>query len=263
MGVRWWLPTLERKSEDRLRGAAHQKPELATEFEIEQASQRLAELQKAAVERMGRPLGAAASAQAHDEFAHRRFENSLRSAGSRDGAVARAVGTAIHRVLEEFDFDAELHAEWERQGDALAGDPALDVSPESRSSALEASRRLLDRIAAGRLFERLHALADRIVARELSVLLPPVEPNGPVGYLAGVIDLVYRDPGSGELVVADYKTDSLSDSGALGDRVAAYAKQGAVYQRAIREALDLSYTPRFELWFLDADRIVDPLEPIR
>ena len=239
--------------------------ELAAESEIAQASQQLAELQKTAVERMRRPLRAAASAQAHDELAARRFEEPPRSAGSRDGAVARAIGTAIHRVLEEFDFDADPHAEWERQRDALARNLALDVSPELRTSALEASRQLLDRISAGSLFERLRGLADRIVARELSVLLPPVESNGPVGYLAGAIDLVYRDPNSGELVVADYKTDSLPDAEALHDRVAAYAKQGAVYQRAIREALDLSYTPRFELWFLAAEHIVDPggssLEP--
>ena len=114
------------------------------------------------------------------------------------------------------------------------------------------------------IFIRLHAiaplcdLADRIVARELSVLLPPDSPDGPVGYLTGVIDLVYRDPSSGDLVVADYKTDSLPDAATLHDRAAAYARQGAIYQRAVREALDLSYTPRFELWFLDADRIVDP-----
>jgi ATP-dependent helicase/nuclease subunit A len=261
IGVRWWFPALEPRAEDRLGGAALQRLKLPTESEIAQASQRLAELKTSAVERMGRPLGAAASARAHDELADLRVERFQRPAGSRDAAVARTVGTAIHRVLEEFDFGADLDAEWERQRNALARDLALDVSRDARGTALEASRRLLDRIATGSLFERLRALADRIVARELSVLLPPAEPNGPVGYLAGVIDLVYRDPDSGELVVADYKTDSLPNSAAAQQRVAAYAGQGAVYQRAIREALDLSYTPRFELWFLDADQIADSGHP--
>jgi ATP-dependent helicase/nuclease subunit A len=257
-GVRWWLPALDRMTKDRFSGVTSPKLEFPTESEIAQASRRLAGLQTSAVERMGRPLGAAASAQAHDELADARFERSQRPAESRDAGIARAIGIAIHRVLEEFDFGAEPEVEWERQSNTLARDLALDVTPDAQRSALEASRRLLDRIAAGSLFEHLRALGDRIVARELSVLLPPVEPDGPVGYLAGVIDLIYRDPSSGELVVADYKTDSLPDAAALQHRTAAYARQGAVYQRAVREAMDLSYTPRFELWFLDADQIVDP-----
>jgi hypothetical protein len=39
-------------------------------------------------------------------------------------------------------------------------------------------------------------------------------------------------------------------------RVASYALQGAVYRRAVQEALNLSRLPRFELWFLQAGVIV-------
>ena len=76
----------------------------------------------------------------------------------------------------------------------------------------------------------------------------------PVGFVSGTIDLLYRDPATGRLVVADYKTD---DPETLEARVAVYAPQGATYVRALREALGLEEPPRFELWFLQADRVVE------
>jgi ATP-dependent exoDNAse (exonuclease V) beta subunit len=84
------------------------------------------------------------------------------------------------------------------------------------------------------------------------VLVPPEPGAGPAGYVSGVVDLVYRDPASGELVIADYKTDRLEEAGAQ-ERSAAYRGQGAVYQTALRDGLGLVYTPRFELWYLRAD----------
>jgi hypothetical protein len=41
----------------------------------------------------------------------------------------------------------------------------------------------------------------------------------------------------------------------VAERVAVYTDQGRIYQRALREALGLQSDPRFELWFLDADRV--------
>jgi hypothetical protein len=38
-------------------------------------------------------------------------------------------------------------------------------------------------------------------------------------------------------------------------RVRAYAQQGRIYVRAVREALALPSTPRFELWFLGLGQI--------
>jgi ATP-dependent exoDNAse (exonuclease V) beta subunit len=70
-----------------------------------------------------------------------------------------------------------------------------------------------------------------------------------------VIDLVYRSPETGELVIADYKTDRVEGPAEADARAAAYRGQGAAYQRALRDGLGLSYTPRFELWFLRADEI--------
>jgi len=99
-------------------------------------------------------------------------------------------------------------------------------------------------------------LSDRIVARELPVLSPPFEEEGPVGYFTGQIDLVYRDPDSDELVIVDYKTGALDDRDGLRSPTTTHAEQGGAYQRALASALGLSYTPRFELWFLRDDEIV-------
>jgi len=69
-----------------------------------------------------------------------------------------------------------------------------------------------------------------------------------VGVVTGTVDLLYHDPETDRLVVADYKTDDL-DRGEAETRSEAYAPQGAVYARALQEALDLEEEPRFELGF--------------
>jgi ATP-dependent exoDNAse (exonuclease V) beta subunit len=129
------------------------------------------------------------------------------------------------------------------------------AEPGAHQAALERGEALLESIARGELLARLRALGEKVLYRELPVLLPAEEGDLAVACLTGVIDLVYRDPASGELVIADYKTDRVGEAGELPERARRYARQGAVYQRALRDGLGLGYTPRFELWFLHADRI--------
>jgi ATP-dependent exoDNAse (exonuclease V) beta subunit len=160
------------------------------------------------------------------------------------------VGTAIHRALEELDLAAEPAAEMERQLDALRPTLRGLLSGEALEEALAEARALLERFASGPLFAKLRGIADRVIARELPVLVPPQAERGPVAYVSGAIDLVYRDAETEELVVVDYKTDRVDDPAELAQRTQAYAAQGAVYQRALRQAFGLSYTPRFELWYL-------------
>jgi ATP-dependent exoDNAse (exonuclease V) beta subunit len=129
------------------------------------------------------------------------------------------------------------------------------AEPAAREAALARGRELLERVAGGKLLARLRELGAGALHRELPVLLPASEQDAPVGYISGVVDLVYRDPETGEIVVADYKTDRIEGETELREAARRYAPQGAVYQRALREGLRLDYTPRFELWFLHADRI--------
>jgi ATP-dependent exoDNAse (exonuclease V) beta subunit len=74
--------------------------------------------------------------------------------------------------------------------------------------------------------------------------------------VSGLIDLVYREPGSGRFVVVDYKTDRIEDPQALEERAAGYRAQAQAYVQALAEALQPELAPRFELWFLHAGRIV-------
>jgi hypothetical protein len=58
------------------------------------------------------------------------------------------------------------------------------------------------------------------------------------------------------LVIVEYKTGALIDREGLRDSMESYTEQGDVYKRALESALELPYLPRFELWFLRDEKIV-------
>ncbi len=224
----------------------------------------LARAREAASARMARPLGAAASAAAHDVEALWSPEAQPgveRTSASPDapceGLLARLAGTAVHRALEDFDLEAEPAAELARQAAACEVMLAPLAPPARLEAAVLEARARLQRLAQGSLLERLRALRGRVVARELPILLAAQPDERPLEFVSGVIDLLYRDPETDAFVIADYKTDQLDGDAALDARTRAYARQGAAYQRAVREAFGLAYTPRFELWYLAHDRCVD------
>jgi len=182
-----------------------------------------------------------------------------RAVGERE--VAMAAGTAVHRVLEELDLQrlAEDPA-WAlgRGRERLPEMLGIIAAGDRLDRAVEAADTLLDRFALGPLLERLAAVAEGVVARELPVLVRVEDreaAEGPVGFLAGSVDLLYRDPETGLPVVADYKTDRVENDEAVTERVRLYAPQARAYARAIQEALGLPEPPRAELWFLWPGRI--------
>jgi hypothetical protein len=218
---------------------------------------------------MQRPAVRPASEEAHQRLrelaAGDGEDGASPPAGARQAALAS--GAALHRALELFTPGDDLEAELGRRRRELPTYLAAALEPGSKAwpAALERSLRLWDGFAAGPLARRLAALGDRVIARELPVLLPPGAMAGeapPVGYVSGFVDLVYRRREDGQPVVVDYKTDEVTageDAGEDGDltrRARAYAPQGAVYARAVRDALGLATDPPFELWFLAAGRVV-------
>ena len=255
----------------------------ATSTVIERESLELAACREASARRSARPFHTTASAEGHVESietrAEQRFaEGEDEAASSRlasgttlsartespsaiGRAAAQTAGTAVHRVLERFDLDADPVEEVQRWRELLPELCSDGVSQEHVIAATERALELLELVLGNGILARLRELSDHLVARELSVLLPVDhdvagdDPSAPVGFVSGAIDLVYRDPEVNELVVADYKTDVIGDDAALEARVAAYAGQGRTYVEAVREALELDVTPRFELWFLRAGRI--------
>ncbi len=257
-GALWRFPALAGAGEET--EAEREAPAwLATPAEAARQAEALHARRAAARVRMARPFGAAASAEAHERLREEReaaAEEAARAgrAGAAGRDAAMAAGSAVHRVLEEWDLDAEPQAELARQ---LARLPALveSLTAEQREAAAARASALLTRVFSSGLLARLRAARGSILARELPVLLPPAGGDGgAVGYVSGTIDLLYR-AADGGLVVADYKTDQV-EGDELTSRAAVYVTQGAAYTRAVQEALGLREPPRFELWFLAAGQVV-------
>ncbi len=256
------------------------REELPALAEVERESEELAARRKRARSRQGRPLSQAASALAHAELAEllaaEGREQELASgegAGASDAgapaarAAAQAIGVAVHRALETFDLGAEPRAEITRQQALLEKTlaplasrlpPGLEVKELARQAGL-----FVAGLAGGRLLTRLRELREHVLARELPLLGPPPDGDvGPLLFTTGCVDLLYRDPVDGEIVIVDFKTDEIestdgeANEAALAARTAAYAPQGESYRRALRQAFALASPPRFELWFLAVDRIV-------
>jgi len=203
----------------------------------------------------------AASQGSHEAFvetAHDREEDDqdpvlTRRAPSESRPFAREIGTAIHRVIEELNLDGDPEDECARAQKRLAFDLADLVSPAALDQATRAARPLLDKLAGSHLLARLFALKHHIVGREVPLLHSG---DGAEPTVVGAIDLLYRDPDSGEYVVADYKTDSVPDTEGLSSRARTYVAQGEAYVGAVQQALRLDRPPRFELWFLQHDEAV-------
>lgn len=263
-GALWKFPALRPAGESGL-AAEPERPSLPGPEEIALVSANLREARGRAAIRMARPFGGAASEEAHALLREQQAEHLVREETGRrspgaviDRAAAMAAGGAIHRALEEWDLAADPRKEAGRQRSLLPAYLAALVEGDELERSLPVAGSLLDTFAAGPLLARLRGLKDHLVARELPVLLPPGEgDHSPVGVVSGAIDLLYRDPGDGRIVIADYKTDEVATDGEIQARAAVYAPQGALYTRAIQEALELDEAPRFELWFLRVGRVVE------
>lgn len=263
-GASWVFPALSTLEIEGLELQPIEPPPAVAELRA--AQEQLATLRQAAAQRMARPFQQAPSKLAAEEKARVEGETPAerraeRAASELETSAARQIamlaGTAVHRVLEHFDLETldpavELAAWRGRLGELIAV-----LEPESQAE-LEAARQraaeLLERFGRGPLFERFMALRGRVMARELPVLLPPIEgAGGPVGFLAGSVDLLCRDD-DGRLVVVDFKTDEVTVE-QIEEHARRYQLQGAAYVRALGEALALERAPRFELWYLACGRV--------
>ncbi len=231
-------------------------------FEPPGSVEKLRQRRSSAALRMAVPFQRIASDDAphfdREEEADRRSASEPSRGATRD--ARRVAGTAVHRVLEDLDLETSLDESLALGRSRLPAIVAALTEEAGREAAVAHATEVFDRLESSRgaVLDRLSGLGDRCVARELSVLLPPAEGSEPdaVGFVVGSLDLVYRDPDTDRLVVVDFKTDEVNDPRDLDEKKRRYASQGAVYQRALREALALDYTPRFELWMLWSGDVV-------
>ncbi len=263
-GARWVFPALG-GLEAGPAAPATPAPALATPERVARDAERLATLRTEAAAHMATAFSAPASEEAHRRLLDATATDPDGESGGAASARARessaspaaAAGAAVHRVLETIDLEAEIGGQLAAARGLLTALVEGLIGADGRREAERRAAEVLTCLAAGPLLDRLRMVAPHVVARELAVLLPPDGgPAAPVGFVSGAIDLLYRDPETGDLVVADYKTDDVTGAAELAARAATYAPQGAVYRRALEEALRLPRRPRFELWFLQAGAIV-------
>lgn len=237
------------------------------EVDLELARSDAAELSAAAEDardRRARALVAAASSDVHTALERQRVEQPDRWRDERgraatperygpgDAEAARLAGTAIHQLLERWNGDPselrDVHADLR---DKLSG----LVASSPAEATLARFDDLVQRLDGSELARHFAGLQQRIVARELPVILPGEGAGsaGPTGAWTGSIDLVHTEDDA--WVVVDYKSDAVSEA-ELEERAAVYRPQLERYGRALQGALGLAEAPRLELWFLHLDRRV-------
>jgi len=212
---------------------------------------------RAAAERMALPLIRSASAEAHDRLRRadgEEGEPAVAAAGSRN--LAMAIGTAVHQLLETIDLDADLRSQVGEGRDRILTEVVSGLDEQQVAEAEGTIDDLLAKLTAGPCLDRLSTLAPAVIARELPVFGWEECEGAPGTVISGIVDLVYRDPEDGQIVIGDYKTDAVATDDQIDERVRVYEPQVRTYARALREALELASEPHVELWFLAADRIV-------
>jgi ATP-dependent helicase/nuclease subunit A len=254
-GVRFALPALRAEA-----GEKRSPPSAeAAQPVADVARVPMAERRRAAQRRMARPLGGVASRRAGDDAeAQAQRMSGERALPARGAEVARLAGSVVHRVLERLDLSRPVDEALADVATPLATAVATLAPAALREPVAASAARVLDALRAGELRLRLERIRHHVLARELPVLLPAREDDEALAFVSGSIDLVYRDPSDGRLVVVDFKTDDVRGERELSERAAGYARQGLHYARALEEALAPPQPPRVELWFLTADRCVDP-----
>lgn len=252
-GVRWvTVPYLEASEHARLQ--APDRPVLDVPAAVAEAT-RLRQLDEEARQRAARRRGGTMTGEAQaDEERDGAGEQARRGERS---TIAAAVGMFVHAVLERLDFDAPLEAQLAAWSARARDELQARVGREDLERAAARAAELLATLRGGEMAQRLVDLAGGVVAREIPVLLPGSEAgSGPLDYLVGAVDLLYRETNSGELVVVDFKTDAVAGGDDIERAATRYRRQGELYCQALREALELPAPPHFELWFLHPGQVV-------
>jgi ATP-dependent helicase/nuclease subunit A len=151
--------------------------------------------------------------------------------------LGRALGTALHDVLERWDFRQPEAARALLPAAVTSAARLTGVEPESLTRAAQP---LLETLLKSELPASLARV--EILGRELPLLLRDADGKA----WSGTLDLLYRDPANGRLVVADYKSDAAPDA----DTRASYRAQLEVYARGVARLFPGDAPPELELIWL-------------
>ena len=247
-GARWTLADLTAE-EVLVRDTRPAEGELGPEDDLPERRRR-------AMVRQARPVNAPASDAAHRTMSREGERPPDAGDPSAGTSAAAAIGTAVHAALETMDPRATRDRAVKDAGSRIEAVVRELVVEDQQADAVDAANRILRAFLDGPLGARFRVIGPHILGREVPTLAAPdpADEEGPVGFYAGAIDLLYRDPDNGDVVVADWKTDGVPTDEALAARVVAYRLQLAHYQRVVGQAL--GGRVRGELWFLRRGRIV-------
>jgi ATP-dependent exoDNAse (exonuclease V) beta subunit len=148
------------------------------------------------------------------------------------GRGGRDFGSLVHRLLEWTPFDEASREGVEAMAAALA--PALGLDPDAAGRAADAALRAL----ALPVMERARRSAR--LWRELRLWFTEGDE-----LVEGVVDLVFEE--GGELVVVDYKTDSIAAEQAI-QQAAHHAPQLQLYGRGLVQATGMKLRERIVLF---------------
>ena len=165
---------------------------------------------------------------------------------------AREVGTTVHRVLEQIDLQLSAEIALERELQNLERTAQGLVPQSDLTEVVAQARHVLEQMDNNGLLHELFERKQHILGREVPVLLPDSVGSSTI---VGTLDLLYRDPASGNLVVADFKSDQVRDVKDAEQLAQAYQAQGQIYCQAVERMFPNEEPPLFELWFLRAGEI--------
>jgi ATP-dependent exoDNAse (exonuclease V) beta subunit len=148
------------------------------------------------------------------------------------GTGGRDFGSLVHRLLEWTPLDEASPEGLQAMADALA--PSLGLEPEAAGRAADAALRALALPVMAR------ARRSPRIWRELRLWFTEGEE-----LVEGVVDLAFEE--EGELVVVDYKTDSIAAEQAI-HQAAHHAPQLQLYGRGLVQATGMKLRERIVLF---------------
>lgn len=192
----------------------------------------------AAILRRARPQAITATHLAHPPTQ----ESTLYQQSERDG---KAFGSAVHCVLQGVVAQMQLNGELPLPSNCevsewienLSGTIDTLAQEQAANKGVPAERQ--DDIGGAVRWALQHdaVLAALQAGRQWSEISVAAPYDGVV--ISGIIDLLYQDI-DGQLVILDYKTDSVSSPDEIDDRLQHYQYQGAAYAYAVEKATQMT-----------------------
>ena len=164
-------------------------------------------------------------------------------AGGLDRDTALILGELAHRVLEHWDFQTQRV---EEDLDGAIARHAPELPAAQHRVVVRELKAIWATLTGSPVYQELRGA--RILGREIPFVLP-----WDSQIMEGVIDLVYER--QGQLYVADYKTDQVTD-GDIAGVMHDYRHQAQVYTEAVRRGLNRDVAA-FRLILLRLGRGVD------